>query len=342
MTRKYWLMAVLALSVAVLPALAEARAGRGSSMGSRGARTYQAPPATQTAPAAKPIERSATQPGATNTGAAQPATAAPGAGALAQPSFFQRNPFASGLLGGLVGAGIASMLFGGGFNLGGLGLAGGLGLMLQIALIGGAIWLLIGFIRRRSAQPAFAGAGASGRETALARKADTARNFGGLAADTARLDIRTGQIDETAARAVAVQIKDDIGLAKADFDAFERILVEVQTAFSRADIAALRRLTSPEMVSYFNEQLTDDASAGLSNRIEDVKLDQGDLAEAWREATLDYATVAMRWSALDYTLETESDRVASGSKTARTEAVEFWTFVRGASGRWLLSAIQQG
>ncbi len=337
MTRKYWLMALLALSVAVLPALAEARAGRGSSMGSRGARTYQAPPATQTAPAAKPMERSATQPNAANPGAAQPATAASGAGAQAQPSFFQRNPFASGLLGGLVGAGIGSMLFGGGLNLGGLGLAGGFGLMLQIALIGGAIWLLIGFIRRRTAQQAFAGAG--GRETAMVREA---RNFGGPVADTARLDIRTGRIDETPAPAVAAHIKDDIGLAKADFDAFERILAEVQTAFSRADIAALRRLTSPEMVSYFNEQLTDDASAGLSNRIEDVKLEQGDLAEAWREGTLDYATLAMRWSALDYTIETETDRVASGSKTARAEAIEFWTFVRGASGRWLLSAIQQG
>ncbi|MFN0042138.1 MAG: TIM44-like domain-containing protein [Alphaproteobacteria bacterium] len=340
MTRKYWLMAMLVVSVAVLPALAEARAGRGSSMGSRGTRTYQAPPATQTAPAAKPMERSATQPNAANPGAAQAPTAASGAGAQAQPSFFQRNPFASGLLGGLVGAGIGSMLFGGGLNLGGLGLAGGIGLMLQLALIGGAIWLLIGFLRRRAAQQAFAGAG--GREISMAREAGTARNFGGPVVDTARLDVRTGRIDETAAPAAAAQIKDDIGLAKADFDTFERMLAEVQTAFSRADIAALRRLASPEMVSYFNEQLTDDASAGLSNRIEDVKLEQGDLAEAWREGTLDYATLAMRWSALDYTVETETDRVSSGSKTARAETIEFWTFVRGASGRWLLSAIQQG
>jgi hypothetical protein len=36
------------------------------------------------------------------------------------------------------------------------------------------------------------------------------------------------------------------------------------------------------MLSYFSEQLAGSASRGLINRVTDVKLLQGDLAEAWR------------------------------------------------------------
>jgi hypothetical protein len=47
--------------------LAEARLGRGGSFGSRGTNTYKAPPQTNTAPKAAPIERSMTQKGAPTT-----------------------------------------------------------------------------------------------------------------------------------------------------------------------------------------------------------------------------------------------------------------------------------
>ena len=43
---------------------------------------------------------------------------------------------------------------------------------------------------------------------------------------------------------------DEIGITDADRDAFERILGEVQAAFSHEDHQGLRRLTTPEMVSY--------------------------------------------------------------------------------------------
>ena len=52
-------LAVIAAVIIVAPTLAEARAGGGTSSGSRGSSTGQAPAPTQTAPTAKPIERSA-------------------------------------------------------------------------------------------------------------------------------------------------------------------------------------------------------------------------------------------------------------------------------------------
>ena len=45
--------------------------------------------------------------------------------------------------------------------------------------------------------------------------------------------------------------------------------------------------------------LTGYAGRGVTNRISGVKLLQGDVSEAWREGTDEYATVAMRFSLID-------------------------------------------
>ena len=93
------------------------------------------------------------------------------------------------------------------------------------------------------------------------------------------------------------------------------------------------------MLSYFSEQLAGNASRGLINRVTDVKLLQGDLAEAWREGGTDYATVAMRFALNDSMVERGSERIVEGGQ--RTEVTELWTFMRAPGGSWLLSAIQQ-
>ena len=85
-------------------------------------------------------------------------------------------------------------------------------------------------------------------------------------------------------------------IGKSDYDAFERLLGEIQAAYSAEDITALRAKVTPEMLSYFSEQLAENASRGVVNKITDVRLEQGDLAEAWREGNVEYATVAMRFS----------------------------------------------
>ena len=142
-----WL-ALAAAVIVLVPAMADARAGAGSSSGSRGSRTNQAPPPTQTAPTAKPVERSVTP----QAPAQQPSMASLPA-ANARPGFFARNPFLSGLMGGLVGAGLLGMLFGGGFG----GAAGMGGLLVQRLLIGGLGYLAVRLFRGWSARNAAAG-----------------------------------------------------------------------------------------------------------------------------------------------------------------------------------------
>ena len=113
----------------------------------------------------------------------------------------------------------------------------------------------------------------------------------------------------------------------------------VQAAYSAEDLNALRTKVTPEMLSYFSEQLAENASRGLVNKVTDVRLEQGDLAEAWREGGVDYATVAMRFALTDSMVDRASGRTVEGGQPG--EVVELWTFMRAGGGNWLLSAIQQ-
>ena len=123
-----------------------------------------------------------------------------------------------------------------------------------------------------------------------------------------------------------------------DFDAFEKLLGEVQTAYGKEDLATLRARVTPEMLSYYSEELSRNASMGDINQISDVKLLQGDLAEAWREGDDEYATVAMRYSLNDRIVARDDGRLI---EQLPSEATELWTFRRARGGNWILSAIQQ-
>jgi predicted lipid-binding transport protein (Tim44 family) len=311
-------MAALAVvTLALAPAFAEARPGGSSSSGSRGSRTYTAPPATQTAPG------TATQFNRTETtrpaqpGMAQPAPARPLPG-QAPGGFFSRNPLMAGLMGGLLGAGLFGLLSGHGLFGGLAGFAGFMGLLLQIALIGGLVWLALRLFRG-SRQPAMA-AGPQGY----------ARDIG--AGTGPRPMAGMGGAAPVATRPLQVQ--------EADFQAFERSLQEVNAAWSRQDLEALRRISTPEMTNYFAQDLQDLRARGWTNATRDVRLEAGDLSEAWAENGEEYATVAMRFSMVDVTTDS-AGRVVEGNPTERQTATELWTFVRRPGGPWLLSAIQQ-
>ena len=310
-----WLAVVAALII-VAPSLAEARAGAGTSSGSRGSNTGQAPAPTQTAPSAKPVERSTTP----TQSAPRAATAAPAATAPQSGGFMSRNPFLSGLMGGMLGAGLFGMMFGGGFSGG----AGVLGLLLQLLLIGGVAYLAVRLFRGWSAsraQPAGAPAYAYAAPSPKVIDAPMARTAASVPAGSASSAL--------------------IAITADDYASFESLLTGIQSAYSKGDLTSLRSLATPEMLGYFSEQLSSNSSRGVENKVEAVKLEQGDLSEAWSEAGLDYATVAMRFSMIDVTRNMSDGRIVEGSDRDRVEATEVWTFLRSRGGKWILSAIQQ-
>lgn len=313
--RKTAIFAAIVAALSIGAADAWARAGGGSSSGSRGSRTYSAPSSTPTAPrSAAPIERSMTPQTAPSPGMSAPGMARPGG-----LGGFLSGGFGKGLLGGLLGAGLIGMLMGHGF-MGGLGgLMSILGLVLQIGLLILVVRLAMNWFRNRQQQPAFAGP--QGGADPAYRSAEGPLPGGGGAPTFGKVEI-----------------------VKSDFDAFERRLIEVQAAYSNADGAALGRLATPEMVGYFQQEVEANAARGQVNRIGDVRLLQGDLAEAWREPGAEYATVAMRFALTDAMVDKASGKVVSGSTTQPQEATELWTFRRptGAdSTGWVLSAVQQ-
>ncbi|WGF88413.1 Tim44 domain-containing protein [Marinivivus vitaminiproducens] len=318
-SRSRRVLAVLATALILAASTADARPGRGGfgGMGSRGARTYQAPPPTQTAPGqVGPLQRSTT-PNTPGMNQATPGAASTvGRGGL----FGQRGGFMGGLLGaGLIGAFLGYGLFGG---LGG-GFASILGLLLQIVLIVVIARFAIRAFQRRS-QPVPAGAAQGAGGPSLRDAIPPVGGYGQRPATGGGIPAGGGS-----ARIEA-----------GDFDAFERLLGEIQTAYGEEDIGRLRTLATPEMVDYLSEELSENVSRGVVNRIDQVKLLQGDLAEAWTERGTTYATVAMRYALVDVTVERNSGTVVEGEPDRPVEVTELWTFLRASGGRWLLSAIQ--
>jgi predicted lipid-binding transport protein (Tim44 family) len=293
-------LAAIATVLVLFAADANARAGGGFSGGSRGVRTFSAPPVTRTAPnSASPIQRSVTQPGSAGT-----------IGQASRPGLFGGGLF-GGLAAGFLGAGLFGLLFGHGFFGGMGGFASLLGLLLQVGLVIIVARLLFAWWQRRN-EPAYAAAHpATGHAY---------RGLGGMFGANASAG-------------------EPLTIGKSDYDAFERLLGDVQAAYSAEDLNVLRTKVTPEMLSYFSEQLSENASRGVINKVTNVKLEQGDLAEAWREGEVDYATVAMRFSLVDQMIERASGRAVEGGTP--DEVTELWTFMRARGGNWLLSAIQQ-
>jgi predicted lipid-binding transport protein (Tim44 family) len=306
----YLLIKVVAIALALaLPTVlavtsADARIGGGFSSGSRGTRTFSAPPSTSTAPGTtQPFSRSTTQP--YNSGINSPV----GGGFFNRPG----GGLLRGLAAGFLGAGLFGLLFGGGLFSGIGGFSSILGLLLQVGLIVLLIrWAMSWWQRRQMSEPAYAG----GNPAAESSTYRSGLNFG-WGSSSAPLQIQP-----------------------ADYEAFERLLIELQAAWSNEDIARMSTMATPEMISFFEGDLERNRARNAINKVSGTRLLQGDLAEAWQEGNTDYATVAMRFSMVDCTVDRTTGRLIEGSEQP-IEATEVWTFARQRGGDWQVSAIQQ-
>ena len=296
-------------SVALGPAIAEARAGAsaGGRASSMGSRGLR----TYENNNAQPLSRSVTPlPQAPGQPGFAPAMPAYGGG-----SFFQRHPFLTGLTGGLIG----SWLFGhSGYAADGTPGGSTIGTLLEFLIIGLLIYFAVRLFRRRAFSNGWPGGAAFSMPRSMGASAVPARRDRGR----------------------------DINLSDADLSAFQAMHAAVQEAWSAGDLGHLRRLMTPEMLSYFSEELTRNTSQGVQNIVSDVQLLKGELTESWEERDLQYATAYMRWRAHDYVIRLgrsagDPESIVSGSPGVSVEAEEVWTFVRRRGGDWLLSAIQQ-
>ena len=221
---------------------------------------------------------------------------------------FGSRPLLHGFVGGLLGAGLFGLLSGHGFFGGGFGLLSLLGTIIQLTLL----FLIARWVFRRFFARQMAGA-------SMPRGMAFGGNpvAGGATASSAPLSLQPQ-----------------------DFRSFESLLTQIQSAWSRGDTGALRQFTTQEMAANFNAQLSDLARRGLRNQVSDVRLEKGELSEAWSEPGAQYATVAMRYSLVDVTTDA-GGRIVDGNPSVRDLVTEYWTFQRRPGGAWVLSAIQQ-
>ncbi len=322
--------ALTVLTMVATPVLSYAKAGGRSggsssggmtygSQGSRGAQTYDNN-------GYKPIERSMT-PQTAPTPAARPAPApALPPQTAAQPSFFQQHPILTGLAAGFAGSWIGHMLFGANNSLAGQtgaeGADTGTGSMWPLILLL-AFGALAVYYFTKMRRPSVATAGPSFERSAL-----------------------TSETAPFAAGPMAATLQPGAVVSPVDEAKFRQMLADVQAAWSKQDLDTLKRLTTPEMLHYFSDALSENTSKEVENIVEDVAVQQADVHEAWTEDSRDYATVLLRWKARDYTVSLakrkgEPGYLIDGDDQKPADAVEAWTFVRYQGGKWLLSAIQQ-
>jgi predicted lipid-binding transport protein (Tim44 family) len=227
-----------------------------------------------------------------------------------------------GMMGGLAGGFLGSMLFGG---MGGMGGDGGIGI-LEIVLLGGLGYLAYRFfVKRRQEPPTFPSQVAGTTPGPYAPPA--------AVADTAAEDRDKGL--------EYIRRMDPAFDAKAFGETASDAFFRLQGGWTRRDLSPVSGLLTDEMRATLQADADALKAKGRINRLENISVRNVEITEAWQESGQDFVTVLFMANLLDYTTD-EAGKVLSGSDTVPVKFEEFWTFSRPVGpGAWRLSAIQQ-
>jgi predicted lipid-binding transport protein (Tim44 family) len=290
-----------------------ARAGGGrSSSGSRGSRSYSAP-ASPTSPSPASPSRSV----------ASPTPAAPQP--MQQPSMWRS--IAGGVMGGLIGGMLFRSL---GFAGGEGGMGGGIGLF-EIILIGGILYFIYRFIKRRR-EEATAGAYYQGQS---AGSASPSPGFGPSMGSPAA--------EDEVGRGISHVRQMDAGFDEKVFtDACSDVFFQIQGAWANRDMSTAKSVLTDEMYGILSEDARKLKEEKKINRLDNIAVRTVEITEVWQEAGQDYITVRFLANLLDYTIDESTKQVLTGSRTEPVKFEEYWTFTRPVGkNTWKLSAIQQ-
>ena len=246
-------LAVMLAVGAALVLIANSVDARPNSGGSRGSRTFSAPPPTATTPGtARPIERTMTQPG-------QPPPPSP---VLRQP---RRQLAASSIVqvwDARRSCSPASSVPACSACCSAAASAAGLA-----ALHRCSAWCCRSASSSSSATccgPGGSGAAGRKRRSPAGLRCARPRRTGGSRWGLAALGGGVG--GGLGGGRPPFADRQELQLTEEDFNTFERLLGEIQTAYGAEDLAALRARLTPEMLSYFSEDLSQTASRGHSNQ----------------------------------------------------------------------------
>jgi predicted lipid-binding transport protein (Tim44 family) len=311
------ILVALALSPVLYVTEAWARAGGGSSSGSRGSRSYSSPsrpPSSSPAAPSQPM----------SPGLQQPAPARSGWGGMM-----------GGMLGGLLLGGLLGGLF---FGSGG----GGIG-MIEILIMGGLAWFAISYMRRQqaAARSGYATSGGYGSVPASRYEPSPAGGTAVLAGDTATMEAPAGPSDLERGLTHIRQM--DPGFDPRAFsETASDVFFKVQGAWTARSMAGVSSLLMPEMSGTLQRDCDRLKAEHKVNRLENIAVRSAEVTEAWQESGQDFVTVHFLASLLDYTTDESGAQVLEGSRTEPVKFEEYWTFTRPVGpAAFRLSAIQQ-
>lgn len=301
----------------LIPDDAFARAGGGrSSAGSRGSRTYSAP-ASPTSPSPTSPSRSVTSPTPT----------APAPQPMQQPSMWRS--IAGGVMGGMIGGMLFRSL---GFGAPGEGMGGGIGLF-EIILIGGILYFIYRFLKRRREEAAV-GATYQGGQFAGTATPPSQPAYVPSAGSASADDIQQG---------LSHVRQMDAGFDEKTFtDGCMDVFFQIQGAWANRDMSTAKNVLTDEMYGILSEDARKLKAEKKINRLDNIAVRTVDITEVWQESGQDYITVKFLANLLDYTIDESTKQVLSGSRTEPVKFQEYWTFTRPVGkNAWKLSAIQQ-
>src|SRR5206468_2392085 len=189
----------------------------------------------------------------------------------------QRPGMFGGLMGGIAGFALGgllgSMLFGG---MGG-GFGGGLGL-LELVLIGGAVFFLFRMLRGRQAarpEPAYAGAGGASSYSSGGQSWSTPGGGTTVEAPPSVSDLDRG-VEHIRSMDASFDPDGFVEFAKAAF-------TDVQVGIVKRDLSAVQDRLTPQEYARLQAQCDQLRSARRTNRIERLRINRAQVSEAWQE-----------------------------------------------------------
>ena len=317
MERRLRFLTILALllitSFLVVEQQAEARAGSGSSLGSRGSRSYSRP-------VAPPSQLSPSRPYAPSQPAGPTPFQQPSRGFGSFGGSFLGS-MAGGMLGGML---FRSMGFGGGYGGGG----GGIGLF-EILLLAGIGYLIYRFVKRNRDDQG--GYGQPGKVININDYQSPGGSQGYLP-----------ERDELGEGLAYIRQMDPSFDEKRFNDNVMDIFFRIQGAWMNRDLASVAVLLSDEMRGLMQGDIDKLVRDKRVNRLENIAVRSVEISEAWQESGKDFITAMIYANLLDYTTDDATGAVVSGSKTDPVKFEEFWTFTRPVGNNpWRLCAINQ-
>jgi predicted lipid-binding transport protein (Tim44 family) len=157
-----------------------------------------------------------------------------------------------------------------------------------------------------------------------------------------RISARERRVELAAAEAA----EDDPAFAPENVrSAAAHLFGEIQAAWDAGDRDRLARLVSPELLREWNRRMDDFARRGWHNRVKPLGEPAIEYVGLTHRGSREDDRVVVRIQARmrDFVEDAYGNRITRRGRVGETVMIrEFWTLVRGPSGRWMLGSVEQG